>query len=137
MTEQHMRKLIVNALKPLGAFAVENPANPGTPDVCTVLGWLELKVVRKLPARARTRVSIDLRKGQRIWLRRWCRSGGKAWTITFIVGHNEWLMHDGRWAALHLGVAGIEELQNAALFRWSGSICPVELMDAMKIWRMQ
>ena len=105
--------------------------------MCTILGWLELKVVRELPARERTRVSVDLRKGQRIWLRRWCRFGGHAWTLTYIVMRKEWLLHDARWSAMHLGVDSLSSLCNAALYKCVGSPNEYELIDALKTWRIQ
>ena len=100
--EKKFRSLVVSMLKPVGAFPVENlVGEPGCPDVCTTLGWLELKIASR-PARATTRVSVDLRPAQALWLRRWRRLGGRAWTLT-LLGESLWLLHDGAWSADHLG----------------------------------
>lgn len=102
MNEKKFRSLIVSMLKPIGAFPVENVAGePGCPDVCTTLGWLELKVTWR-PTRATTNVAIDLRPAQALWLRRWRRLGGRAWTLT-LLDARLWLLHDGAWSADHLG----------------------------------
>ena len=116
MTEQMMRHRVVNAmLKGLGAFAVENPACPGTPDVCTTVGWLELKVAR-WPRKVGSVVNVDLRQTQRLWIRRWARHDGNVWTLTWI--SNEWFLHDGRWSADHLGNVDERVFRNCALYSW-------------------
>ena len=66
---------------PPGHFSrVENPTDPGTPDVsfCTLLtpggleGWIELKYCEKLPMTD----EHGVRKDQMIWIERRLRAGG-------------------------------------------------------------
>lgn len=101
MNEKRFRSLVVGLLRPVGAFPVENSSGePGCPDVCTMLGWLELKVADR-PARPTSYVKVGLRPAQALWLRRWRRLGGRVWTLT-LLGDDLWLLHDGAWAADHL-----------------------------------
>src|SRR3990167_2086943 len=102
MSVKRFRGEVIRVLSPIGAFAIENTAGDGAPDICTTLGWIELKIAYR-PRNDLTRVSIDLRKSQRIWLKRWSRYGGKAWTLTKIETNGLWLLHEGAWAAEHLG----------------------------------
>lgn len=86
MKESTLRRRVVQLLHRYGAFAVENPAWPGTPDVCTVVGWIELKVLRAWPTRTRggiVRVP-HLTAIQRIWHHHWHQAGGKSWFLLLI-----------------------------------------------------
>lgn len=97
-----MRNRIVDVLKPLDAFGVENPARPGTPDVNFIEGWLELKWLREWPRRTTTAVAIPhYTPQQRVFqLRRWEKGG----TIGLLlqVG-SEYLLFDGPTAARVVG----------------------------------
>ncbi len=117
MTEKRMRRRVIEMLRPIGAFAVENSACDGTPDVCTVAGWLELKLA-SWPSRAGTRVSVDLRIAQGLWLRRWTRHGGRAWTLLRI--DEWWFLHDASWSCDHLGKVPEDELRARARRAWEG-----------------
>lgn len=80
-------------LGPLGRLVrVENPAGPGTPDVCYLLsrypkvapvcGWLELKHVPEWPKRPTTTFRIDkLSLDQVNWHTHWALAGGRVSTL--------------------------------------------------------
>lgn len=123
-----MRRMVVDLLRPIGAFAVENPACDGTPDVCTVAGWLELKIA-SWPARGESRVAVDLRTAQAIWLRRWARHGGRAWTLLKI--ENEWFLHDAKWSCDFLGQVPELELRAHARIAWNRKPTSGELIGAL------
>lgn len=80
-------------LGPLGLLKrVENPIDPGTPDVCYLLsrypkvapvcGWLELKHVPEWPKRPGTVFKIDsLTLDQVNWQTNWALAGGRVATL--------------------------------------------------------
>lgn len=128
MNEKRMRGEIVKILKPIGAFAVENGAHDGCPDICTVAGWIELKIGNR-PVREDTRVAVELRPAQVIWMNRWIRHGGQAWTITKI---NElWLLHHASWSTEHLGKVCERELRSGAIDLWDRTPKSGELITAL------
>lgn len=98
MSERRMRKNVCDWLKDYDAFAVENPANPGTPDVSYVEGWIELKQLDAWPAREDTPVRIEhYTPQQRIRARkRWKKGGNCFWLLQV---RNDWLLLDGNVAA--------------------------------------
>lgn len=98
--EHRLRKQIVELLRPIGAFAVENTSGVGTPDVATTLGWIELKQAADWPVRPTTNVVLDLHNGQRIWLNHWYSVGGRAWVLARVA--SEILVWRGPWAAQNL-----------------------------------
>lgn len=113
MKEKEFRSKLVDALKPLRAFPVENDVHDGTPDVCCLGGWIELKV-GDCPVRSTSRVDLGLRPAQAIWLRGWRRQGGRAWGMILL--NNEVVMlHDGMWAADNYDVANSADLMKNAL----------------------
>jgi hypothetical protein len=118
MRESHVRRVVIEILRPLAAFAVESSTSVGQPDVCCAAGWIELKVASR-PERHATAVVFGLRSTQRVWLRRWTRSGGRAWTLCVLDA--TWFLHDGAWAADHLDHCGEIALQHAAIKVWHGS----------------
>lgn len=128
MIEKRMRRTVIDLLKPLNAFAVENTACDGCPDICTVAGWIELKT-GKWPAREETRVPIKVREAQRIWMDRWTRHGGRAFTLTRIV--EWWFLHDAKWVINHLGNVPEVELRGFALKSWSSTPGQDELIGAL------
>lgn len=99
-------------LRSLRAFPVENSASVGAPDICTLAGWIEMKIAR-WPAIPGDVVEIDLRNSQRIWLKNWCAGGGRAFTLTIVDG--TWHLHDGFWAADNLGRVTSSSLQREAV----------------------
>lgn len=123
MTENEFRSIVVKMLEPLAAFPVENIVAEGTPDVCSTAGWIEMKLA-DLPQKETTRVAIDLRKSQRDFLRRWTRTGARAWTLTIIQPslqdqREHWLLHGGKWASEFLGNVPFNELVKAAVGHWT------------------
>lgn len=119
MKEATLRRRVVQVLAEYGAFAVENPCLPGTPDVCTTLGWLELKVLRDWPKRhpeGLVRIGHFTHR-QRLWLRRWVSCGGHAYVLIRIA--NDILLLDGSWAADHLGHTTKQQMLDAALEHWT------------------
>lgn len=113
MKEKDFRKQIVQMLKPLRAFAVENDVHDGCPDVCCVAGWIELKVATS-PVRSTTPVNIGLRPAQRVWLKMWRQHGGRAWTLMLLDNHYV-MLHDGHWAAEYYDTATSELIMDKAL----------------------
>ncbi len=86
-------------LSPFGKLVrVENPADPGTPDVCYLLrryprvppvcGWLELKLVPAWPARRSTPLVIDhLTREQVNWATSWALTGGRVFALVQVEHH--------------------------------------------------
>ena len=137
--EAEFRKQVLKLLKPIGAFPIENAdtRGEGTPDVCTVAGWIELKVADR-PAKANTIVSIDLRNSQRLWLRRWGKHGGRAWTFTLLLRHpsiekqaDVWILHDGPWASEHLGKSTLTGLMESSIAWWTDEPDSTTLINAL------
>jgi len=125
--EKYMRKRVVEALSGLAAVAVENSVYPGTPDVSTIAGWLELKHLDAWPVRPTTAVGVKtFTVQQRLFLKRWCRNGGRAWVL-LRVGDLEWLLLDGAYAADHLGTATKSELIKNAARHWPNGMPDADL----------
>lgn len=103
--ESKIRSDVVAALKSVQAFPVENTAHVGCPDVCCLLGWIEIKLVTR-PARDETRVSVVVRPAQRLWMRNWWNQRGNCWWLTRLRGdgmRDMWMLHEGAAGADHLG----------------------------------
>lgn len=100
--EKRARQRVIRELRPLHAVAVENVLSAGTPDVCYVHGWLELKCIPTWPRREGTVVTVPhFTDKQRAWLHTHVRCGGRA-DVLLKVGP-EWLLLRGDVAAEHLG----------------------------------
>lgn len=133
MSEKYLRKRVVQLLKPLRAFAVENAVGvDGVPDVCCLTGWIELKLAN-LPTRASTRVSVDLRPAQRVWLRNWREGGGRAFTLTVI--DQTWYLHDGAWSAKYLGEVPIADLIAYAIAIWPHGPSQEDFVSTLVNWK--
>jgi hypothetical protein len=120
--EAKFRRRVLELLKPIGAFPIENAdtRGEGTPDVATVAGFIELKVADR-PSRPSTNVAIDLRNSQRLWLRRWAKHGGRAWTLTLLISDPiMWILHEGSWASENLGKVPVADLITNAIGHWQG-----------------
>jgi hypothetical protein len=74
MTEKQFVKRLCKRYASIGAFRVENAAMPGTPDICTTIGWIEAKVS---DARNPVPQAADLlRPQQKAWIARWLKRNG-------------------------------------------------------------
>lgn len=128
MKESEFRRLVVRLLLPVGAIYVENTADDGTPDVACVLGWIELKVATR-PVRPTTNVAVKVRPSQRVWWQRWRRHGGAVTVLTLL--DQTWLLHDGLWAAEHLGRAPAQVLTESAIWTSATEPTSLELIEAI------
>ena len=95
MAEINLRHTVRDLLKPGLVQQIENAVGPGTPDtffaIEGIMGWLELKVARKLPAKDTTAVFKSLNRGleleQEAWLYQAARfGGGKSWVLARLPG---------------------------------------------------
>lgn len=112
MSEKHLRKRVVELLHPLAGFSVENALSPGAPDVCCVVGWIELKLgyVRIHD----NHVIQEVRPAQRAWHHKWRSRGGRSWFLTDVGGI--WYLHDGMWGSKNLGETPYEAFQENCIF---------------------
>jgi hypothetical protein len=69
-----LRPRVVKLLHDRHARPVENPADPGTPDVCYVEGWIELKHSKSFTSHLEHYTTQ-----QRIWHARQRMAGGTCW----------------------------------------------------------
>lgn len=118
MKESTLRRRVVQLLHQYAAFAVENPAWPGTPDVSTTVGWIELKVLRAWPTKTVNGIVRvpHLTQVQRIWHLKWTQSGGKSWLLIMI--GKDILLIPG-WAIDRVGHVTRKELEQLAWTRWN------------------
>ncbi len=117
MSEKHMRSRVLQWLRPLNAIPVENPAQPGTPDVNYVEGWIELKKLGKWPKAGEAVVRVEhFTPQQRNWHLLRKRRGGR--THVLLQVGDEWLLFDGADAAASLGRVSRAELERLALKHW-------------------
>ena len=135
MAESDMRKNLCNQLKKLDAFAVENPARPGTPDINFIGGWIECKWLRKWPTRIGTPVKLDhpLLTGQKVWIRRRNRRNGRAWVM--LQCGREWLLFKGDVACDSLGTSTRAELYRHAYAHWTAGLDADELIAILETCR--
>lgn len=115
MSESNMRQHLVRVLKTAGLdpVSVENPAHPGTPDLNYADGWLELKWVKRVPAREDTVLALEhFTPQQRVWLLRRWRAGGNVHMLLCCAG--EWMLFDGDVAVEVVGKSTLPELRERA-----------------------
>lgn len=129
MRESKFRSIVVKLLAPIGAFPVENTVHSGMPDVCCVLGWIELKVAHR-PGNSETIVSVDLRPAQRLWLKKWSMIGGAAWTLTLL--GDTWFLHSAKWAHSLLGRVNEKEMKEKAIAVWTEPPSFEDMIHALK-----
>ena len=130
MSEQGQRRRVLRALKPLHAVPVENPAKPGTPDVNYIEGWIELKWLRRWPAREETIVRLEhFTVQQRRFLRdRWQR-GGRCWLLLQV--GREWLLFTGQDAHDYVGQMSRGGLYRCARVRWESGLIDEDLRKCL------
>lgn len=117
--ESKVRSDLVAALAPLLAFPVENTAHVGCPDVCCLLGWIEIKLADR-PVRTDTRVSVVVRPAQRLWMRNWGTQRGHCWWLTRLRGRgldDLWTLHSGVDGANYLNRWNEKQMSQHALWR--------------------
>lgn len=125
--ESNIRRRVLALLRPLDACAVENRADPGTPDVNCVVGWIELKQVPRWPARASTPLRVPtFTSQQRAWLRDRRAAGGGAWVLLRV--GTDWLLLQGEVAAAHLGTTTKAQLTAVAVAYWPAHLNTEELL---------
>lgn len=120
ISEKQMRGNVTKALRRAGLDArpVENPCDPGFPDVEYIGGTLELKAVDAWPKRAGTPLRLEhYTQEQRIWQERRCARGGRC-HVLLQVGR-EFLLFHAASAAIHLGNLSREALYDLATHRWA------------------
>lgn len=131
MSEKVVRRWVIEALRPLHAVPVENPAFPGTPDVAHALGFIELKhhagFVRDNPKRV-LKISTYTTQ-QRLWARQHYMAGGDC-KMLLQVGRRTLLL-EGITAAVLIGEATLERLYEEALVRWDGRPEPRAFLRAI------
>lgn len=133
ISEKQMRQNVVKALRKakLDARPVENPVDPGFPDVEYIGGTLELKAVDAWPKRADTPLRLDhYTLEQRIWHERRHHRGGRI-HVLLQVGR-EFLLFRGADAARHLGYEPCKFLRDLATRRWTSlQAMKLELAEAL------
>lgn len=130
--ESEIRGKVVAALKPLRAFAVENLCDEGTPDIALTTGWIEVKRADAWPVRESTPLRLrHFTPAQRVFLREWCRAGGRAWA--YLAVGTEAFLFNGTWAADHLGIdATREHIVVAAAVLFPHGLEPARLLEACR-----
>jgi hypothetical protein len=113
--EARMRMDLVKQFKELHMKPIENSVGIGTPDVCYIDGWLELKILAEWPKRADTVVKFKrYTKEQKLWLRTHWELGGRSFLVLKV--GQEWLVWAGADAAV-CGSVTRSELESVALLR--------------------
>lgn len=133
MKESKFRSKVVEKLRPLLAFPVENYVSDGVPDICCTIGWIETKIAG--PTRVNGDVPILIRPAQKIWLQSWRASGCSAWVLTHYDNdgvHDIWLLHEPTWACENYGHVDFEVLAKASLKWWVTTPSGTELIQALK-----
>ena len=129
MRESDIRKKLVDALRPLDAQAVENPINPGTPDIEFIGGWIEIKYIREWPAKDTTPVRIPhFTKQQRIWIANRRRLGGLVLIVLRVC--DDWFLFDNS----HLDIDELtrEQMLSSCYQSWHRIFVPAEFLEAVK-----
>lgn len=119
-SEKDMRVIVLVALRNIHAVRVENNENlpAGFPDLSTSCGEIELKFIRKRPARSDSIVRCEhFNPKQREWVKRRNAAGGKTYVLLWMEG--EWLLFTGPVGAKYLGHTVYEELKTYAC--WSST----------------
>jgi hypothetical protein len=118
--EKNLRGNVLKTLRKAGLDArpVENPVDPGFPDVEYIGGVLELKSAARWPKRSSTPLRVPhYTQQQRIWHERRAARGGRV-HVLIQVG-KEFLLFTGAVASLRLGHLPRTELLDFASGHWT------------------
>lgn len=118
MSEQSMWTTLRPLLVGLDPIRVENPADPGTPDVNYIEGWVELKEMPRWPPKGGPLRVDHYTQQQKTWARSRARAGGRVFLLLKV--GQDWLLFRGEVAAAILGKAPEEALKAAAVRVWKG-----------------
>jgi len=138
MSERNMRQSLVKQMKKVHAISVENPAFPGTPDINTSVGWLELKELDEWPRREGTIVRIEhFTQQQRVWLLKRWKVSNSSWLLLKV--KNEWLLFSGDVAYKDTVIGALcrNNLYRAAHKYWSHGIDVNELLRIMFYFKLE
>ena len=120
------------ACSPFGRMIrVENPADPGTPDVAYVLwyrgrtaqGWCELKRIDGWPKLAHTPIRLEHAervRTQAIWQEQWESAGGRATTLLRIGPETFFFLPPWLLKRMAQGAVGRDELFAGAAMKTEG-----------------
>lgn len=116
------------------ATRVENPACPGTPDVnwCVrgVEGWIELKSIRKPPARPTTIVRCrHYTQEQKIWLTERKKAGGRVHLLVKI--GKRYMLFSSRESFERFGSVPMGVLAKLAQATWLDRLDKQELIEEL------
>lgn len=132
MRESNMRQSLVELLRPLDAYAVENACVPGMPDLECTGGWVELKYIPSYPKRKYVTVVRvpHFMPIQRAWIRRRAKYGGRVFVILRV--EDDWFVLPGAPSANHLGVDWVRrDLINNSLYYTEGRLPSQEKLLAI------
>jgi hypothetical protein len=132
MSEANLWGRVRKALKSLDPVRVENPVEPGTPDVNLSSGaWIELKYTRKAPKRKDTIVKLDheYQQNQKTWAERRIHAGGVV--FVFVKIGPEYFLFDGLTAIKYLGKVTLEKLREVAIKVWKRKLIDSELREIL------
>lgn len=116
--EGDMRQKIIQILRPFDAISVENGVGVGTPDVNSVLGWIECKCAA-MPVRHDTKVTADhFTQEQKIWLLKRWRAGGSASLLLKVA--DWWLLFTPQTAFEIVGKVPFHKLVDECYNGWHG-----------------
>lgn len=123
------------AIRNAHVVRVENPADPGTPDVnwCMdgIEGWVELKQAKNWPKKKDTDLNIKhFSTKQKVWLTKRSFSGGRIHLLLKV--STDWLLFKGIDAAKHLNSSTKEELFEIAQATWSNGLNDEALRRELK-----
>lgn len=119
-SESTLRSNVLQILRKEGMDArpVENPIDPGFPDIEYIGGVMELKACAGWPARAATPLRLDhYTQEQRIWHSRRWRKGGTVFVLVQI--GSEFLLFNGQVASDVLGIVNQAELRSQATYSFA------------------
>lgn len=127
--ESGMRQRIVKLLRAhnLDPVSIESSCSPGTPDINYLHGWIELKCLEHWPVMGGALKVPHFTPQQRIWLKRRCAAGGRAYVLIRVA--KDWALLNGAFAAQHLGGLTRQDFEGSPRGFWPGRLDEAELID--------